>query len=105
MRWLLTNKTLTIVALVISFAVLIDYISRRICITPPQQATVTMAPMIEGARPVADLGNGWWLVEVTQRYECENPLPLGQPTVVLIIPHLVRMTWSELEHLTNENTN
>ena len=49
--------------------------------------------------PVADLGGGWYLVEVQQEYTCDNPLPLGNKTMTVVVPHLVRMRATELDNL------
>lgn len=48
-------------------------------------------------KPLKKLDDGWYLVEVKQKYTCPNPLPLGNKELTVVVPHLVRMRASELE--------
>lgn len=50
-------------------------------------------------RPIKALDDGWYLVEVEQQYTCDNPLPIGNKEMTVIVPHLVRMRASELDNL------
>lgn len=49
-------------------------------------------------RPIKALDDGWYLVEVEQSYTCENPLPIGNKHMTVVVPHLVRMRASELDN-------
>lgn len=68
------------------------------CVTNMKLASTAVAVYrgdVEGYWPIEKLDNGWYLVEVRQRFSCDNPF-WGKKKMELIIPHLVRMTESEL---------
>lgn len=67
-------------------------------IKPGSTAVAVYRGGVEGYWPVERLDDGWYLVEVRQRYTCDNPL-WGKKKMHLTIPHLVRMRESELRSI------
>lgn len=59
---------------------------------------VVESSSVENYLPIAALGDGWYLVEVTQKYRTRNPFLIGN-RITVTIPHLVRMKDSELDSL------
>jgi hypothetical protein len=59
----------------------------------------TIGESIQGIYPVQDLGDGWWLVEIRQEYEADNPLPIGPKKVKILVPHMLRLPATEMERL------
>lgn len=85
------------IALFVTLTLVIGYCRGFLMSTVPPAVVTTEA--LEGCTPIKDLGKGWYLVEIKQRYICENPLPVGDETIYIIVPHLVRLHISEIERL------
>ena len=67
---------------------------------PPAAVTVDASDSLT-YRPVRALGDDWYLVEVAYPHVCDNPFPIGKSKMVMVVPHLVRMSASELDKLDN----
>lgn len=57
---------------------------------------LSVEPVPVGCRVIRVLADDWYLVEITQIQQAENPLPLGPATFNVKVPHLVRMHKSDL---------